>query len=270
MSVLRYIESLTLANTPVTDFDQPQLFEPTAVFRGVTPEPPTAPSPVVPASPIPDDLKAAVDVGSLLSFVAGVSAEEKDDVLFSVQLAQRAASGEFDRFGQTENWYRKYLEVLEAVGWATEQFAFSEYAQSEGEFRMDKAALAIVTAIATQNQLAVLTEAIHALESLAEGDGTIRLFDLHSAAQASGNFQIGAVQKAGNEALSMALGAFHFRSNDARRRFLFFAWGAKDVAFWTSAKKLTLNTDLYAGLRTAVKEKLGVAARNYIGGLNLQ
>lgn len=217
----------------------------------------------------PANLQAAVDVGSLLSFVEGVDATEKDDVLLSVQLAQRGASGKYDRFTQTESWYRQYVEILEQLGWVGEQFAFAKFDQQEGELRMDQAALAIITAIATQNQLAVLKQAVDALAQLTEDDGTIRLFDFHSSSQASGNFQIGAVQKADNGALSLALGAFHFRSDDSRRRFLFFSWGAQNLAFWTAAQKLTLNHQFYAERRDAVARKLGASADDFIAGLSL-
>jgi hypothetical protein len=263
MSSDRYIESLTLsdANSPRASYAELE-----AVLRSTRS---VGPGPRPTGEPIPADLQAAVDAGSLLSFVARVSIQERDDILYSVQLAQRGASGTFDRFAQTESWYQKYAEILEYLGWAAEQLAFARYDQSEGDLRMDRAALAIITAIATQNQLAVLKEAVSALEALAEDDDRIRLFDFHTCAEASGNFQIGAAQKAENGALSLAIGAFHFRSRDARRRFLFFSWGAQDIDFWTTAQKMTLNADLYANHREAVARKLAASAADFIAGLKL-
>ncbi|HET9025466.1 MAG TPA: N-acetylmuramoyl-L-alanine amidase [Burkholderiaceae bacterium] len=212
---------------------------------------------------------AKVNVGSLMSFVEGVGQQEKDDVLYSVQLAQRGASGTYDRFTQTQSWYQKYVEILENLGWATEQFAFTRFDQQEGEFRMDQAALAIITAIATQNQLAVLQESIAALSKLTEEDDTIRLFDFHSSTEGSGNFQLGAVQRSSNGALSMAVGAFYFRSVDERRRFLFFKWGAQQVNFWTAAQRMTLNTDFYARRRDEVVARLEADAPKFIAELKL-
>lgn len=254
MSVDHYIESLNLADathggSPFSDLE---------AALGPTRSGGLANRPK--AEPIPAELQSAVDAGSLLSFVEGVSAQEKDDILFSVQLAQRGASGAYDRFTQTESWYQKYIEILENLGWAGEQMAFSRYEQSEGELRMDRAALAIISAIATQNQLAVLQQAVSALEALAEDDDTIRLFDFHTSSEMSGNFQIGAVQRANNGALSLAIGAFYFRSSDARRRFLFLSWGAQDVNFWTAAQKMTLNGHFYARHREAVERKLAASA----------
>jgi hypothetical protein len=262
LSIDRYIESLSLTDSTLSSSPFSDLEKALGPTRSGT-----APAP--PQKPIPDDLQAAVDVGTVLSFVDGVSPQERDDVLFSLQLAQRGASGAFDRFTQTQSWYQKCLEVLENLGWAAEQFAFAKYDQSKGELRMDKAALAIIGAIATQNQLAVLQQAVKALEALAEDDDAIRLFDFQTSAQMSGNFQIGAVQKADNGALSLAMGAFYFRSVDVRRRFLFVSWGGESVNFWTAAQKMTLNATFYTEHRDQVREKLGLSARSFIGELTL-
>ncbi len=221
------------------------------------------------ASALTDTGVATVDVGSLLSFVDGVTEQDRSDVLYSVQLAQRAASGAYDRFTQTQFWYQKYIEVLQNLGWANEQFAFTRFDQNEGEFRMDQAALGIITAIASQNQLAVLQESVTALSKLAEDDGAITLFDFHASMQSSGNFQLGSVQRSSNGALSMALGAFYFHSDNERRRFLFFRWGAQKIHFWTAAQRMTLNTDFYARRRADVIAKLDADATQYVSDLKL-
>jgi hypothetical protein len=213
--------------------------------------------------------EAKVDVGSVMSFVGGVGPQARDDVLYSVQLAQLGASGAADRFTQPQAWYLKYVEILGNLGWASEQFAFTLHEQGEGEFRMDKAALAIITAIATQNQLAVLQQSITALSKLAEKDNTISLFEFHSSLEASGNFQLGTVQVGENGALSMAMGAFHFRAVDERRRFLFFKWGSREVNFWTAAQRMTLNQGLYARNRQAIIDKLAEEAGQFIADLKL-
>ncbi|MDB6001969.1 MAG: N-acetylmuramoyl-L-alanine amidase [Rhizobacter sp.] len=213
--------------------------------------------------------EAKVDVGSVLCFVDGLAEQEKNDVLYSIQLAQRGASGVFDRFTQTQSWYQKYVEILENLGWASEQLAFSRYEQSDGDFRMDQAALAVITAIATQNQLAVLQQSVAALSKLSDDDATIRLFDFHASVEDSGNFQLGAVQRTANGAITLALGAFYFRSDDERKRFLFFKWGVQQVHFWTAAQRMTLNTDFYARRRDDVVRKLEADAAKFIADLSL-
>lgn len=224
---------------------------------------------VLPASPLPAGLQAAVDAGTLLSFVDGIGTQERDDVLHAVQLAHRGASGRFDRGTQVAEWYGLYTEILERVGWTSERLAFAEYRQDEGDLRLDQAALKVIAAVATQHQLGVLTEALDALQAMADGDRAIEVFNVHTSSSTGGNFQIGAVQRSDSGTLAMALGAFHFTSDDRRRRVLFTGWGARHLRFWTAAQKMTLNTALYAPHREMVRQMLGVQVQSYLAGLDL-
>ena len=238
MSAATYIESLTLADPMGGSVDP-------ALSLGFKRSSGSKDKPAGGKDLIPDDLQAAINDGSILSFVSGVPSQQVSDVLFAVQLASRGASGKYQRFEQTEDWYKSFLETLEYLGWAVEQFAFAEEKIDSGQFHMDKAALDIIQAIATQNQLAVLTQTISALRSLGTDDEPIKLLDFAASLKNNGNFQIGSVEKsAENDMLSMALGAYRFEANDAQKRFLFFTWGEKSIRFWTGAQKMTLNAEL--------------------------
>jgi tetratricopeptide (TPR) repeat protein len=165
---------------------------------------------------IDDSLGAAVNAGSIVSFVAGIGADEETDVLFATQLAQRAASARHDRFAATADWYRAYVEVLEQLGWVGEGFAFEERLSRAHEFAIDKAALDAIMTIATGNQLAILVKTLDTLKNLGPADAPLRVFELQALAGLSGNFQIGAVQRAENGALSVALGAFYFHAKNVK------------------------------------------------------
>lgn len=251
MQTSEFIKNLVLADGP-------------AKFKARSLEEPEVPS------SIPGPLsQAVINGGSLISFVAGVPESERRDILYSVQLAQRGATGAFNKFEQTQKWYDKYSEILGQIGWVCEQFAFTKYDQSSGHIEMDKAALEVISAIATGGQLAILTKSLDALRSLSDGDKPITLLEYNALAQASGNFQIGAVQKAEGGALSMALGGFYFHAGKSEHRFLFFSWGGKETKFWSAALKLTFNVDFYSKHREVVEEKLGVQASDYLAGLAL-
>jgi hypothetical protein len=215
------------------------------------------------------NLRAAVNAGAVVSFVAGLTEGEVSDVLFSTQLAQRAASAKHDRFAATEAWYQAYTEILARLGWVGEAFAFTRRVKKAGSYTLDKSALDVIMTIATGNQLAILVKTLTTLKGLADKSGAIRVFELQALAEQSGNFQIGSVQRADNGALSLALGAFYFRTNDARRRALFIAWGAEEIEFWTGAQKMTLNGALYAQHRAAVAARLASDARDYIAAIEI-
>ena len=183
-------------------------------------------------------MRGAVDAGSIVSFVAGLDEEEKSDVIYSVQLAQRAASAKQDRFAATKDWYGLYVDVLGKLGWAVEaspspnmaprraSSAWTVHARRDRDDRHRRAARDPV-------------KTIHTLKKLGEGDRALRIFEIQAAKDLSGNFQIGAAQKADDAALSLALGAFHLETDDHRGKFLFFAWGAEEIRFWTGVSKMT-------------------------------
>ncbi len=216
-----------------------------------------------------DDLQAAIDAGSVLGFVDGLSGQDKDDVLFSTQFAQRAASAKSDRFLEVQKWYRDYVEWMETLGWVVPQFSFNDFDLDDRELKMDAAALEIIAAVASGGQTAILKKTLEALGGLADDSKQIKLFDFHSSVQFGGNFQMGAVQKAENGAVSVALGAFHYKSVDNRKGFLFIRWGKQTVNFWASAQTITLNQTLYAQVRDTVAEALGASAKSLISGVKL-
>jgi hypothetical protein len=221
------------------------------------------------AQTIDPNLRAAVNGGALVSFVAGLSEAEMSDVLFSTQLAQRAASAKHDRFAATKAWYDLYTDVLMRLGWAGEAFAFTQRAKTAGSFTIDRSALDVIMTIATGNQLAILVKTLQTLKGLADRSGAIHVFELQALAEQSGNFQLGAAQRAENGALSLALGAFHFHTRDVRRRVLFVTWGAEEIEFWTGAQKMTLNGVLYARHRDAVAARLVADGADYIAALDI-
>ena len=98
-------------------------------------------------------------------------------MLYSIQFAQRAASGATDRYKAVDDWYKEYNRVLEMTGWVLKGFAPTKQKVAEGEYEMAKAALSIIAAAATGPQSAVLVAAIKALEGMADEDGFITLFE---------------------------------------------------------------------------------------------
>jgi hypothetical protein len=263
MTINSFVETLEIASDDrLGDWRQDNSQSQTGMRRGPKKGAPGADA-------IDTNLRAAVNAGALVSFVAGVTEDQKNDVLFSTQLAQRAASAKHDRFADTGAWYELFNDVLGRLGWIGEAAAFTERAKTAGSFTIDKSALDVIMTIATANQLAVLVRTLETLKSLTDKHGAIHVFEMQALSERSGNFQLGAVQRADNGALSMALGGFHFRTRDTRGRALFISWGGEEIDFWTAAQKMTLNDTLYAPHRTKVIERLNKDVANYIAKIEI-
>lgn len=216
---------------------------------------------------------AAVDGCATISFVNGLTKEERDDVLYSTQFAQRAAQYASDQAADAGEpfqkslraWYETFDGVMAQLGWVSAGFVFAEEANYLGEFEMDKAALDLVAAVAIGGQLTILRKAIDALKNLNGENRAVRILELRSLASRNGNMQLGAVERSATGALSMALGAFCFTLDDEGGSILgLFKWGAKECSLWTAARQLTLNHEHYALVRKSVIDRLGVSAGDYV------
>ena len=212
--------------------------------------------------------RAAVSGAGVVSFFDTLSPGQKEDVLLSTLFAQRAADHAHDPVEAREEWYQLYLEVLSWLGWArlADGVEVQQRLKSNGSF--DAVVLQSLAAVASGNQLAIVTSALDALRALKDDDGAVRLFDLQSGRSTGSSFQIASAEASGAD-ISMALGAYAFVHSDTRTKVLFVQWGRKKVDFWLSAQRLSLANTVYDDVRDVVKERLDVSRRNLIATIPL-
>lgn len=211
---------------------------------------------------------AAVSAGSLVSFVSGLTALHKSDVLNSTLLAQLAANKQYDRYTQTREWYSFYVSVLAQVGWVVPAFAYREYSPSGASVTLDAAVLEILGAIATGNEIAILTIAMNSLRDKSGNENALVLFDSQSFPENLGTFQIFPVGEDDGQ-LVMALAAMEFKAEKHVTRFLWFTWESYSVKIFQSAQKAVLNEDVYGQVRQAVIQKLGDRATQFIKDIEI-
>lgn len=211
---------------------------------------------------------AYVAGGSLISFVAGVSPQNQQDVLNSTLLAQLAANQKFDRENQTAEWYQFYRTVLENVGWVVQQFEFDKFNASGSQFSVDKVVLEILEAIATGDEIEIAQKTIEAMKSLDNGDGRLVLFENQSHTLNQGSFQIGMATDYGG-VVAMHFGAFHFTSTSNVTKVLFFSFSNSNTSFYKSAQSVSLDKQIYSQVRSAIIQKLGDKARRFVSQLDI-
>lgn len=212
---------------------------------------------------------AAIDAGSIVAFAGGISAQDREDILYSIQFAQRAASAVADRYEAVEAWYKQYVDVLAQTGWVLNGFNLSTQQADESQVEVAKAALQILAAAAAGPASAVLLAAIEALKGMAKDDGYITLFEHYGAKGRVGNFQISDVQAGEGNQLSIVTGAFEIRMMERQEKFLFFTWNKEAISVWGDATRASFNRDQYARVREIIRSRLGVEAMKAIAEMPL-
>jgi hypothetical protein len=214
------------------------------------------------------DKAGYVDAGSLISFVAGIPLQHKQDVLNSTLLAQLAANAKYNREKETKEWYAWYREVLENVGWVIGKFTFTDYESSGVEFTADKVILKILEAIATGNDLAVVAATMEALNSLGDEDPAVKIFETSSHTANEGAFQIGAAAES-DGVVVLKVGAFFFTTTQTVTRILWFRFESGTTSFAKGDEVINLDDQIYAQVRELVIEKLGDRAITFVKQLKI-
>ena len=77
--------------------------------------------------------------GSLVSFDDQLVAEEKADILDTLLYAELSASDVYDKTYNFTQWYRVYVNMLEAIGWHVTSLGFTPYNPSTNSFTVTSA-----------------------------------------------------------------------------------------------------------------------------------
>jgi len=214
----------------------------------------------------------AADAGYLVykglqSFAAGLSVQGREDVLNSLLLAQRAATKAFPNEDNIFEWYKKYFEVLENVGWVWEGNDFSIFESGKTKFEVDKAILEILGAAVTGTQLAILIKTLEAVKNMADGDNRITFFERNTHTLHKGSFQLGVANEE-RGVVSLTANAFVLTTRTTITKILFFTSVKKDADLKYCLAKATLNAGVYDGYREQIKAKLSDKA-DYIADLEI-
>ena len=202
------------------------------------------------------DMTAAVAGASILAFTEEMNSQQREDVLNSTLLAQFVSNQDHDRFENPNAWYKRYVNVLQKLGWIISTFSFSEVTGKTKNLRIDAAILTSIKDKASNSGLNVLKSALDGLSSLKAEDNTVTLFDSKATFQTQADFQLGVAEINEDGFLTTAFGGYRLTADKRRRRFLFFRWERHKVKFWASVQTMRLNEDYYARDRERVKSAL--------------
>lgn len=212
---------------------------------------------------------ATVAGGSVVAFTEGLSVTQKNDVLDTIQLAQRAADHDYNRFQEPRAWFERLIDVLSNTCWTVSSADFTEHDLKEGDYQMAKSAVKILAAIATGPQTVVITAALTALEGLSDSGGQITVFEHYGARDAIGSFLMASARPADNGTVELAFASYEMRMDERKRKFLFFKWREHQVKFWASVQKATFDPACFDDSRAKVRQLLGEGRAAYLSEIKL-
>lgn len=91
-----------------------------------------------------DTEQGYVNLGSLQSFTMALTAQEKEDVINSILLAQLTATRMYSRETEYSEWYRIYVQALTKLGWMVDSYRFMEYTPTGSTINLAEATLKLL------------------------------------------------------------------------------------------------------------------------------
>lgn len=220
-----------------------------------------------PGSASASDESAFVAGDSIVSFVSGLSLQNREDVLNSTLLMQMAADKQFDKAQQAKQWFKFYTEGLGKLGWTVSSSALQEYRPAQQSFTLDQVVLEILETVAGASGFEpVLQRTFNSLRSQPQA---LQVFQDNSTSGSISTFQIMPCSQTDEGDVAMLLNCMQTVKNINTKEILFFTFKSSDVRIYRSAQMAVLNTNLYSHAREAVIEKLSSSANNFLARLDI-
>jgi hypothetical protein len=216
--------------------------------------------------------QAAVVGSDVISFVKGVTPEQRNDIVNASLLAQLVANKKIAQpktLSDVVDWYEEYLDVLSHVGFVIQDKGFAEYEERSKDFEAHKAILDIATVLlaGAPAALAVVKATLGALEKMAGDSPWITLFNRESRSAKTARFQVSLVDGDPSAQLLLTLIAFGLEARTDVTQVLFFKFGHTEVKLQHHSGKVTIDAPVLASVRGQIADKLLPFVSDYIAGL---
>ncbi|RYZ90962.1 MAG: hypothetical protein EOP04_02215 [Proteobacteria bacterium] len=207
---------------------------------------------------------------SIVSFVSGVSGQNREDVLNSTLLAQLVADKQAPIEKDMTAWYNKYTEVLRNVGWVAQAVEVNNYEVKESLFEVETVILEILGASFGTNYLAIIKKTLDSLKQMSQaGDGKLKVFEKNTQTLSKGCFQLGLATEE-NGAVAVQLGTFLLTSKNKVTKILFVKLRSDETSLDYATGQVSLNTKLYSeAAREVIQAKLKKVMMDYIAEIEL-
>lgn len=209
----------------------------------------------------------AMVVGSdIVSFVQGVTPEQREDIVNSSLLAQLGAKKKVTDPTQIYDWYNVYFDVLSQIGWVIQDQGFSTYSESGEGFQAHEAILKVATALLGPGATALVAvmTTLEALKAMSADSPWMTLFNRESQSANTARFQVTLAEQTKDNQFLVSLMAFGLEAKKTLTQVLFFKLETSEASLKHYSGKVTIDTDVLSSIRQDIKNRLTGFAKGYV------
>jgi hypothetical protein len=188
----------------------------------------------------------AVTVGSQLTeFTAAVSTDARSAISNSLLLAQLAANKAADQGADVFRWYDKYSQVLQGIGWQSQDLDFQDKAVAGQDLDVHKAIIPVIAAALgpAAAVASIVLSVLNGLKDMNADSPWITLFNQKSQHTSGAKFQVTYVDSDASGEPQLSLVCFAVNAQQTLTQILFFKFQSQKVQFKQSTRKLAVTID---------------------------
>ena len=231
------------------------------------PAPAPAPQNAAPMDlPLAQAKDQAVLVGSsVISFVSGVTAEQRRDLINSMLLAQLVAKKRVPDGAEVYDWYRAFFEVLKQIGWIVQALQFATQKAAVG-LQTDEAILALATTLLGpgSSSLALVKATLDLLKSMDANSPWMTILNRESQSGQTARFQLAVAEPDDKGGLLVTLMAFALEAHSRLTQFLFFKIHSREDVLKQVAGQISVDAKVLAAVRDQIGEKIAEHVAAYV------
>jgi hypothetical protein len=232
---------------------------------------PAVPEGLESAGPVDFGLSQAKDQASIvgsdvISFVSGVTAEQRQDLINSALLAQLVAKVQVPDGTKVYDWYKSYFEVLKQIGWVIQIEQFATYAAASDGFEANEAIIGLATTLlgAAPGALAIVKATLDSLKNLGANSPWLTIFNRESQTGETARFQVTVAQPDGQGQFLVNLMAFGLQARSALTQVLFFKFRSNDVVLKHFSGAVSIDSQVLGAVRDTIRQKLADHVKAYV------
>jgi hypothetical protein len=216
--------------------------------------------------------KQAVAIGGQLAeFTEAVTPDLRTAISDGILLAQLAANKATGGAGDVLEWYNKYVEVLQNIGWQIKDFDFRRQQVDNQQLDMHEAIIPVITAMLGP-QVAAASIVISIFQGLQQMDKSrpwITLFDKASQHADGAKFQVGYVDADAYGQPQITLLCFGIKAQRTITQVLFFKTSEESAEIRKAEAKLAVSLERLNSAKDALAERVTPFVSDFIKNVEI-
>lgn len=220
------------------------------------------------------DQREAVTVGAQLAeFSENVTPGQRAAVSDCLLLAQLAANKATAMGLDLMAWYRKYIEVLQNIGWTTTSMSFEERRVDDTDADVHQVIIPVLTSMLgpIASAASIVVSVLEGLQQMDKANPWITLFDRASQHASGAKFQLGFVDASagGDATVQIKLLALAIDAKRSVTQVLFFKFSGQEAKLASADGQFDIGAARLDSIKDAVTQRVAPFLNDNISKIDL-